>query len=62
MEIVKIFWWKHNCKDGQYSSAKVHRSVKAHLREGITNPTSADDYEITVEKLDGLEAEIIDGV
>ena len=27
MEVVKLFWWRHSCKDGQYSSAKVHRSV-----------------------------------
>ena len=27
MEVVKLYWWEHNCKDGQYSSAKVHRSV-----------------------------------
>ena len=27
MEVVKLFWWEHNCKEGQYSSAKVHRSV-----------------------------------
>ena len=20
MEVIKVFWWKHNCKDGQYSS------------------------------------------
>ena len=28
MEVVKLFWWQHGCKDGQYSSAQVHRSVK----------------------------------
>ena len=22
MEVLKVFWWKHNCKSGQYSSAK----------------------------------------
>ena len=27
MEVVKLYWWEHNCKDGQYSSAKVHRSL-----------------------------------
>ena len=25
MEVVKLFWWRHSCKDGQYSSARVHR-------------------------------------
>lgn len=27
MEVLKVVWWKHNCKSGQYSSAKVHRSL-----------------------------------
>lgn len=27
MEVIKVVWWKHNCKTGQYSSAKVHRSL-----------------------------------
>ena len=26
MEVVKLYWFRHNCKDGQYSSARVHRS------------------------------------
>lgn len=62
MEVVKLIWWKHNCKDGQYSSAKVHRSVKINLRDGVTVPSCIDDYKITVDPLDGLSAEIIDCV
>ena len=27
MEILKVLWWQHSSKAGQYSSAKVHRSV-----------------------------------
>jgi CRISPR-associated protein Csd2 len=27
MEVMKVIWWKHNCRAGQYSSAKVHRSL-----------------------------------
>ncbi len=27
MEVLKVIWWKHNCKAGQYSSAKVHRTL-----------------------------------
>ncbi len=62
MEIVTLYWWKHNCKDGQYSSAKVHRSVKAVLKDGVTVPTSVDDYDISVETLEGLQPEIIIGI
>src|SRR5580692_9771912 len=27
MEVLKVIWWKHNSKAGQYSSAKVHRTL-----------------------------------
>ena len=50
MEVVKVFWWRHNCKSGQYSSAKVHRTLNM-------NP----DGSFQLEKLDGLEPAIIDG-
>lgn len=50
MEVLKVLWWKHNCKSGQYSSAKVHRSLKV-----------KPDGEIDLNNLDGLNPEIIDG-
>ena len=62
MEVVKLYWFRHNCKDGQYSSAKVHRSVQAELTAPDTLPACAEDYRITLEPLDGLEPEILDGV
>lgn len=62
MEVVKLYWWKHNCKDGQYSSATVHRSVKVTQKDKDKVPSCVDDYIITVEKLPGLEPEIIDGL
>lgn len=61
MEVVKLFWWEHNCKDGQYSSAKVHRSVKATLQSGVEIPSHVEDYIILAEPLEGLEAEILEG-
>jgi CRISPR-associated protein Csd2 len=27
MEVLKVIWWEHNCPAGQYSSAKVHKSL-----------------------------------
>lgn len=27
MEVLKVYWWKHNNKSGQYSSAKVHGTL-----------------------------------
>lgn len=62
MEMVKLYWFHHNCKDGQYSSAKVHRSVQAELVVSDGFPTCAEDYKITLESLPGLEPEILDGI
>ena len=62
MEVVKLYWWRHNCKEGQYSSARVHRSVKVALKDPELLPSSVDDYVITLEELPGLEAEVIDGL
>jgi CRISPR-associated protein Csd2 len=50
MEIVKVVWWKHNCKSGQYSSAKVHGSLKVQAN---------GDFEIA--KLEGLKPQSIEG-
>lgn len=62
MEVVKLFWWEHNCKEGQYSSAKVHRSVKVTQKDAEAIPSSVEDYTISLEPLLGLDPEIIDGV
>ncbi len=62
MEVVRLYWWEHNCKDGQYSSARVHRSVKVTQKDSSALPASVEDYEITLESLPGLEPEVIDGI
>lgn len=62
MEVVKLYWFRHNCKDGQYSSARVHRSVQADLIAADGLPACAEDYKITLEPLAGLEPEILDGI
>ncbi len=62
MELVKLYWFRHNCKDGQYSSAKVHRSVRAELKDQDQFPTSVEDYQFVLEPLAGLEPEVLDGV
>ncbi|MDR2522384.1 MAG: type I-C CRISPR-associated protein Cas7/Csd2 [Synergistaceae bacterium] len=50
MRVEKVFWWEHNCKAGQYSSAKVHGSL-------ILNA----DGSYKENSLPGLSPEIIDG-
>lgn len=59
MEILRVYWWKHNCKTGQYPSAKVHRSVTVDVNG---DGRCLEDYNINYTSLDGLEAEIFDGL
>ena len=60
MEVCRVYWWKHGCKTPKYSSAKVHRSLEIKLKEGVAKPGCFEDYEITLQPLEGLEPEIID--
>lgn len=53
MQVVKLIWWEHNCKSGQYSSAKVHESLKM-------NADGSFDEE-TLNQFADLKPEIIDG-
>lgn len=62
MEVVKLYWFEHDSKSGQYSSAKVHRSVRVSQKNPMALPVSVEDYEITLEELPGLRPEIIDGL
>lgn len=50
MRISKVIWWKHNCKSGQYSSARVHKTL-------TVNP----DGTYSLDNLTGLRPEEIDG-
>jgi CRISPR-associated protein Csd2 len=50
MEVLKVIWWKHNCKAGQHSSAKVHRTL-------TVNP----DGSYTLASLENLIPEEING-
>lgn len=59
MEVVKLFWWQHNCPTGQYPSAKVHRTLKVTPKK--TEPNCANDYDCKTEDLPGLKPEEIDG-
>lgn len=60
MEVCRVYWWKHGCKTPKYSSAKVHRSLIVKLKDSVAKPSSFEDYEITIEELDGLAPEVID--
>lgn len=59
MEVRRLYWWKHDCKMGQYSSAIVHRSLHVERASGIQEPKRFEDYTVTLEPLEGLEAEVV---
>lgn len=50
MQVLQLVWFEHNCKAGQYSSAKIHNSVKVEK-----------DGHVTIEELAGLTPEILEG-
>ncbi|MGG4495619.1 type I-C CRISPR-associated protein Cas7/Csd2 [Brevibacillus reuszeri] len=60
MEVHMVYWWEHNSKLGQYSSAKVHRSVM--VERIVEEPKSFEDYKFAIQPLEGLNVEIIDGI
>lgn len=62
MEVVKLYWWTHNCKDGQYSSAKVHRLLHIVKKDGVEIARSAEDYQITCDTLPNLDVSVYDEI
>lgn len=62
MEVVRVYWWEHNCKDGQYSSAKVHRLLRVSAKAGIAAPACVEDYDIQLDELPGLACKVIEGM
>lgn len=54
MEVNKVFWWVHSSKLGQYSSAKVHRSLGEVVKEGYQE-------DLVPNQLEGLQVQIFDG-
>lgn len=59
IEMRKVYWWRHNCKAGQYSTAQVHRSLQVTHMPGVEEPKRFEDYDVKVIELKGLEVEEI---
>lgn len=61
IEMTKFYWVRHNNKTGNASSARVHHSITANLKEGVTAPHTFDDYAIddsALKDIEGLNIEI----
>jgi len=61
MEVYRLYWWKHNSSNGQYSSAKVHRLLSVKVKPDIEEPNRIEDYDIDLGDLPGLGCDLIDG-
>lgn len=69
MEMKDVYWFEHPNKLGVVSSAKIHKLVKAELKEGIDRVKSYEDYIISIDeerfesyKNSGLNLEIVEGI
>jgi CRISPR-associated protein Csd2 len=60
MAIVTVVWWQHNSKAGQYSSAKVHQTLRDHIDNELPLDGAALKDSLKT-SLAGLEPQIIDG-
>ncbi|MGF6965948.1 CRISPR-associated protein Csd2 [Paraburkholderia sp. WC7.3g] len=56
MHVLKVVWWKHRSKLGQYSSVKVHDTLRSLLQ-----PDGCFDEKALCKALPGLKPEIIEG-
>jgi len=56
MRVLKVIWWRHHSKAGQYSSARVHESLRA-----LIQPDGSFDEAALKTALPGMEPEIISG-
>lgn len=54
MEVLEVIWWEHSSKLGQYSSAKVHKSLTVSVDE-------SGEAAVEVAPLEGLKVERIEG-
>ena len=68
MQVLKLIWWEHNCKAGQYSSAKVHDKLRKLIEENRENLTAEKLHVLIKEEVLSLseengilKPEIIDG-
>lgn len=56
MEVCRLYWWQHQEKTPQISTAKIHRSV--HVTALTEHPKSFDDYTVELEELPCVKPEV----
>ncbi|WP_099302612.1 type I-C CRISPR-associated protein Cas7/Csd2 [Bacillus sp. Marseille-P3800] len=61
MEVHNVYWWEHSSKLGQYSSAKVHRSLQINAKTETPTAFNEENYAIELHDLEGLTPEVLNG-
>ena len=57
MEVVKLVWWAHNCPNGQYSAARVHRSLRV---SDTDDPNVLPTVSVDKTAIPDLDCELLD--
>ncbi|CAM4142032.1 type I-C CRISPR-associated protein Cas7/Csd2 [Pseudoalteromonas ostreae] len=60
MAVSHLVWWQHNSKSGQYSSAKVHQTLRDHIEQGLPLNTAALNDSL-ISTLQDLKTQVIEG-
>jgi CRISPR-associated protein Csd2 len=60
MAVSSVVWWQHNSKSGQYSSGRVHQTLRDYIEEGGVLDTSAINDRLK-SALVNLEPEVVEG-
>jgi CRISPR-associated protein Csd2 len=55
MEVCRLYWWQHQEKTPQISTAQIHRSV--HVAASVEHPKAFEDYKIVVDDLPCVKPE-----
>ncbi|MEE3391509.1 MAG: type I-C CRISPR-associated protein Cas7/Csd2 [Candidatus Cryptobacteroides sp.] len=56
--VINVYWFRHK---GIGSAYKTHKAVNVTLKDGVTLPSSIDDYNIEVTPVEGVTLEVIEG-
>lgn len=59
MDVRALYWWTHKTPSGEYSSRRVHSSLKIVKKDEIKQPGLYEDYDVNLESLDGLIPETL---
>lgn len=54
MEVCCLYWWKHDCKTPNVSTAKIHRSVHIEEKSKDKKPSRFEDYVIYLDDIPGV--------